>query len=395
MNNKKQNSFFVEAERLKSLPPYLFAEIDRIINEKKEKGIDVISLGIGDPDIGTPKEIIDELYLQAKKIENHRYPSSYGLIEFKEAVAQYYYERFNVKIDPKTEVIPLWGSKEGIANIAYTFINPGDIALIPDPGYLVYKIGTMFAGGIPFTIPLLESNNFLADLDNIDKETALKAKLIHLNYPNNPTSASCDIKYLNKIAKFAYENKIIVCYDNAYSDVYFDENNKPLSFLNSDLGKQVGIEFNSLSKTFNMTGWRIGYAVGNSEIINSLGKYKTNVDSGIFNAIQYASVIALKNHEKFVKENINIYKKRREIVFNALEKLGLDYYKSDSTIYIWGKVPKNYNSTSFAQLLLNKANVVVTPGNAFGEYGEGYYRISITLSDERLEEAMERIKKVI
>ncbi len=386
--------FIEEANRLKELPPYLFAEIDRIINEKKSKGEDVISLGIGDPDIPTPNEIIEELCTQAKNPANHRYPSSYGLIKFKEAAANYYLKRFNVKVDPETEIIPLWGSKEGIANIAYTFINPGDIALVPDPGYLVYKIGTIFAGGTPYELPLKEENKFLINFDEIDKKIAKKAKIMHLNYPNNPTSAICDISFFNKAVNFAMENEIIVCHDNAYCDVYFN-NKKPLSFLNTDSGKEVGIEFNSLSKTFNMTGWRIGFAVGNSKIINSLGKYKTNVDSGIFNAIQYAGIVALNNFEKYVSKNLEIYSKRRQIVFNYLDSIGLDYYKSDATIYIWGKVPKGYTSKSFTELLLNKANVVVTPGSAFGTFGEGYYRISITIDDERLQEALDRIKKVI
>mgnify|MGYP005850888481 CR=1 FL=1 len=387
--------FIEEADRLKELPPYLFAEIDRIINEKKSRGEDVISLGIGDPDISTPSEIIDELYREAKNQVNHRYPSSYGLMLFKEAVAEYYERRFNVKIEPSNEVIPLWGSKEGIANIAYAFINPGDIALIPDPGYLVYKIGTLFAGGSIYPLPLLEKNNFLIDLNNINKKVAKKAKLMHLNYPNNPTTADGNINFFKEVADFAEKNNILVCHDNAYSEVYFDENKKPLSFLNAENSKEVGIEFNSLSKTFNMTGWRIGYAVGNKKIIESLGKYKTNVDSGIFNAIQSAGALALKNYQKFVKQNISIYKRRREFVYKTLDKIGINYYKSNSTIYVWVKVPKSYNSTSFAELLLNKANVVVTPGNAFGNYGEGYIRISITLLDSRLEEALERIKKVL
>jgi len=387
--------FIEEAERLKELPQYLFAEIDKIINEKKSKGEDVISLGIGDPDIPTPSEIIEELCKEAKNPVNHRYPSSYGLMLFKEAVSDYYDSRFNVKLDPSSEVITLWGSKEGIANVAYAFINPGDVALFPDPGYLVYKIGTLFAAGTGYTMPLLEKNDFLVDLKSIVKEVAKKAKIMHLNYPNNPTSADGSIDFFNKVVDFAEKNNILVCHDNAYSEIYFDENKKPVSFLNAENSKEVGIEFNSLSKTFNMTGWRIGYAVGNKKVIESLGKYKTNVDSGIFNAIQLAGASALKNHSRYIHQNILIYKSRRELIYNTLDKIGIKYYKSNSTIYIWVKVPGGYNSKSFAELLLNKANVVVTPGNAFGVYGEGYIRISITLPDARLEEALERIKKVL
>jgi LL-diaminopimelate aminotransferase len=384
-----------EADRLKALPPYLFAEIDRIIQVKKEKGEDVISLGIGDPDIPTPNIIIDSLCKGAKDPKNHRYPSSYGMDKFKNAVADFYKKRFNVELNPENEIIPLWGSKEGIANIAYTFLNPGDYSIVPDPGYLVYKIGTMFAGGIPYVVPLKEENDFLMKFSEIDKKVGEKAKILYINYPNNPTSASCDLGFFEKSIEFADKFNMIVCHDNAYSDIYFDNNDKPASFLNAGGSKELGIEFNSLSKTFNMTGWRIGYAVGNKDIISSLGKYKTNVDSGVFNAVQIAAIEAFKNYDDIFNNNMAIYKKRRNIIFDSLKKIGISYYKSNSTIYIWAKVPKDYSSKSFAELLLNKANVVVTPGSAFGDYGEGYFRISITLSDDRLEEALERIKKVL
>jgi LL-diaminopimelate aminotransferase len=386
---------FEEAQRLKALPPYLFAEIDRVINEKKSKGEDVISLGIGDPDIETPAGIIDKLCAGAKNKDNHRYPSSYGLKIFKEAAADYYRDRFNVELEPETEIITLWGSKEGISNIAYVFINPQDIALVPDPGYLVYNIGTMFAGGSSHIMPCVEENNFLPDLGSIDKKAAQKAKIMHINYPNNPTSASCGLDFFKEVRDFAGQNSILVCHDNAYCDVYFNESCKPVSFLNAEGAKETGIEFNSLSKTFNMTGWRIGFAAGNKHAIASLGKYKTNVDSGVFNAVQYAGAEALKNWRAHSQNNISIYRKRRQMVFDAFDKTGLKYYKSDSTIYIWAKVPEKYTSKSFAQHLLSKANVVVTPGSAFGTYGEGYYRISITLQDSRLYEALERIKKVL
>jgi LL-diaminopimelate aminotransferase len=335
---------FEESDRLKNIPPYLFAEIDEIINKKQEKGIDVISLGIGDPDIPTNGNIIKSLCKEAKNPQNHRYSSSYGMSIFKEAVSKFYKKRFNVDLDPDKEIISVLGSKEGIANIAYTFINPGD-----------------------YTV----------------------------NYPNNPTSASCDINFFKELISFAKKYKIIVCQDNAYSDIYSDDNDKPISFLNADVSKDVGIEFNSLSKTFNMTGWRVGYAVGNCEIIKSLGKYKTNVDSGIFKAIQYAAVEALNNYDEYVKYNNVIYNKRRKMVRELLERIGIDYYKSDKTIYLWSKVPDGFTSKTFAKMLLDKADVVVTPGSAFGSFGEGYFRISLTISDDRLEEAMDRIQKVI
>lgn len=386
---------FEESERLKAIPPYLFAEIDRVINEKKAKGQDVISLGIGDPDIPTPDPIIEELCNEAKNAANHRYPSSYGLKLFKQAAADYYLRRFNVVLDPETEIITTWGSKEGIANIAYTVINPGDIALVPDPGYLVYKLGTVFAGGTYHIMPLRQEDDFLVNLDEIDKGFAEKAKIMHLNYPNNPTSATCSAGFFENVSKFANKYNILVCHDNAYSDVYFDPNNKPVSFFNAADSKETGLEFNSLSKTFNMTGWRIGFAAGNKKVIESLGKYKTNVDSGVFNAVQYAGVAALNNYEMLVQGNLEIYRKRRATIFNALDECGIKYYKSNATIYIWAKVPDAHTSISFSELLLNKANVVITPGSAFGKFGEGYFRISITLDDARLKEALERIKKVL
>ncbi len=309
-------------------------------------------------------------------------------------MSKFYYERFNVTLNPDREVIPLMGSKEGIANLAYTFINPGDYTIITSPSYLVYKISTIFAGGIPYSIPLKEKNNFLFNVNDIDPEIAKKAKILYINYPNNPTSAICDISFFEKIVDFAEKNKIIICHDNAYSDIYRG-NNKPISFLNAHRAKDVGIELNSLSKTFSMTGWRIGYAVGNEEIISSLGKYKTNVDSGVFNAIQYAAAGALKNYRIYTGYNNKIYNKRREMVKKALDDIGIGYYNSNATIYIWAKVPQGFTSKSFSEMILDRANVVITPGSAFGEYGEGFFRISLTIADNRLKEALNRIRNVL
>jgi len=379
-----------ESKRLKELPPYLFAEIDKIIKEKREQGLDVISLGIGDPDIPTPKGIIDAIQDEAENPVNHQYPSSYGMDLFREAVADFYMDRFSVKIDPASEVIPLLGAKEGIANIAYTYVDPGDYVLVPDPSYPVYSIGTMFAGGQTHIMPMEEKNDYIIDLDRIDAGIAKKAKLMHVNYPNNPTSAICGIDFYERLAEFALKNNIIVCHDNAYSDTYFGDNS-PVSFLNASGSKEVGIEFYSLSKTFNMTGWRIGCAVGNREVIASLGKYKTNVDSGVFNAVQYAAIKAFKNYREYSSENNKIYKKRREMVTGILDNIGIDYYKSNATIYVWAKVPEGHTSKSFAKLILDEANVVVTPGSAYGKFGEGYFRISLTISDDRLREALDRI----
>jgi LL-diaminopimelate aminotransferase len=385
---------FKESERLKSLPPYLFAEIDKMIEKKRKEGFDVISLGIGDPDMPTPPEITEVLCKEAKNAENHRYPSSYGLKFFKEAIANFYYERFNVVLDPDKEVIPLMGSKEGISTIGYTYINPGDYVIITDPSYLVYRISAIFAGGKYYAMPLVEENNYLFNLENISPEIASMAKVLYFNYPNNPTSAICDVNFFNEVSSFAKKNNIIVCHDNAYSDTYWGDN-KPASFLNADKSKNVGIELNSLSKTFNMTGWRIGYAVGNQEIIESIGKYKTNVDSGVFNAIQYAAAKALNNFNKYTGYINEVYDKRRKIVKEILDDSGIYYYDSNATIYVWAKVPEGFTSSSFSKMMLEKANVVVTPGNEFGKYGEGFFRISLTLDDSRLNEALKRMRDVL
>ena len=383
-----------ESQRLKELSPYLFAEIDTIIKEKKSRGLDVISLGIGDPDMSTPKGIIEALQNEAENPANHQYPSSYGMGSFREAVADFYMDRFGVNINPDEEVIPLFGSKEGIANIAYTFVDIGDYVLIPDPSYPVYSIGTMFAGGQTYSMPMEEKNDYIIDLERIDKTIAAKAKLMHVNYPNNPTSAMCGVDFYERLTEFAEKNNIIVCHDNAYSDTYSGDN-RPVSFLNAGGSKEVGIEFYSLSKTFNMTGWRIGCAVGNREVIASLGKYKTNVDSGIFNAVQYAAIEAFKNYEKYSSENNKVYKKRRQMVTKILDNIGIDYYKSNATIYVWAKVPGGHTSKSFAKLMLDEADVVVTPGSAYGKLGEGYFRISLTITDNRLKEALDRINNTL
>ena len=385
---------FEESRRLKDLPPYLFAEIDKKIQKKKHEGIDVISLGIGDPDIPTPEGIIKELQKEAENPINHQYPSSYGMEGFKRAVARYYRERFGVDVDPESEVITLSGAKEGIANIAYTYVDSGDLVLVPDPSYPVYDIGTMFAGGKTHIMPMEEKNDYIIDLDSIDKEAAGRAKLMHINYPNNPTSAVCGIDFFEGVVEFASKNNIIVCHDNAYADTFFDDQ-KPYSFLCADGAKDVGIEFYSLSKSFNMTGWRIGCAVGNKEVIASLGKYKTNVDSGVFNAIQYAGIEALKHQEEYSRSNNLIYKKRRQMTTSILDRIGIEYYRSNATIYLWARVPEGHTSESFASLVLDKADVVVTPGSAYGKQGEGYFRISLTIDDQRLEEALDRINKAV
>ena len=380
-----------EAQRIQALPPYLFARIDEKIADAKAKGVDVISLGIGDPDLPTPDHIIDKLVEAARNPENHRYPSYVGMLEFRAAVAEWYKRRSNIILDPKKEVVTLIGSKEGIAHIAFCYINPGDVALIPDPGYPVYGVGTLLAGGVPYIMPLKEENGFLPDLDAIPAEVAQKAKLMFLNYPNNPTGAIADESFYLKVIAFAKKYDIIVCHDGPYSEIAFN-GYKPLSFLEVPGAKEVGIEFHSMSKTYNMTGWRIGWAAGNARVIEALGRIKSNIDSGVFQAIQEASIEGLLGNQDIIEETRKIYQERQDIVIEGLTALGWSVERPKATIYVWPKVPKGFTSASFCELILDKAGVVVTPGNGYGEYGEGYFRISLTINTERLREALKRLQ---
>ncbi|WP_461830097.1 LL-diaminopimelate aminotransferase [Aquifex sp.] len=384
---------FEFSDRLKVLPPYLFAELDRKKEEKIAQGVDVIDLGVGDPDLPTPKPIVEAAKKALENPENHKYPSYVGKLEFRKAVADFYKRRFGVELDPKTEIITLIGSKEGIAHFPLAFVNPGDIVLCPDPAYPVYKIGTIFAGGTPYIVPLKEENNFLPDLDSIPEDVAKKAKIIWINYPNNPTSAPPTLDFYKKLVEWAKEYNVIVASDNAYSEIYTGSE-KPPSILQVEGAKDVAIEFHSLSKTYNMTGWRLGWAAGNKELVAGLGKVKTNVDSGQFGAVQDAGIAALNLPEEEVEKLRDVYRERKRIMTEALEKIGLQIYKSDYTFYLWIKVPEGYTSSEFVGRLIDEAGIVCTPGNGFGEYGEGYFRISLTVPTERLLEAAERIKNL-
>ncbi|ODA40966.1 LL-diaminopimelate aminotransferase [Desulfosporosinus sp. BG] len=380
-----------EARRIQALPPYLFARIDEKIAEAKAKGVDVISLGIGDPDLPTPEHIIDKLVKAARNPVNHRYPSYVGMLEFRQAVAEWYKRRSNIMLDPKKEVVSLIGSKEGIAHIAFCYLNPGDIALIPDPGYPVYGVGISLAGGVPYAMPLKEENGFLPELDRIPEEIAHKAKLMFLNYPNNPTGAIADESFYSKVVAFAKKYDIIVCHDGPYSEIAF-KGYKPLSFLEVPGAKDVGIEFHSMSKTYNMTGWRIGWAAGNARVIEALGRIKSNIDTGIFQAIQEAAIEGLLGNQDIIGENRKIYLERQDIVIEGLTELGWTVERPKATIYVWPKVPKGFTSASFCELVLDKTGVVLTPGNSYGESGEGYFRISLTTNTERLREALQRLQ---
>ncbi len=322
------------ADRIKSLPPYLFASIDRMKQGAISKGVDLIDLSIGDPDLPTPGNIIEAMKIALDKPAHHRYPSYEGMLLYREAVAGWYRQRFNVALDPKAEVISLIGSKEGIGHIPLAFINPGDVVLVPSPGYPVYPAGTVFAGGEPYIMPLREDNNFLPDLSAVPDAICKRAKLMFLNYPNNPTAALARKDFFETAIAFAEKHDIIICHDAAYSEMYFD-GKKPMSFLEVDGAREVGLEFHSLSKTYNMTGWRIGFAAGNRDVISGLGKIKTNLDSGVFQAIQEAAVEALKTNENVLSGIRNTYQERRDILFNGLVRLGFQLKRPEATFYIW------------------------------------------------------------
>jgi LL-diaminopimelate aminotransferase len=378
------------AKRIEKLPPYLFVGISKKIAEKKAQGIDVISLGIGDPDLPTPPHIIDRLCRAAREPQNHRYPESEGLPEFRQAVAAWYKTRFDIKLDPDKEVVSLIGAKDGVAHISLCLIDPGDTALVPDPGYPVYATGTMFCGGEPYYMPLREENGFLPDLDGIPAKIAKKAKVLWINYPNNPTGAVAGIDFFEKVAAFAKKYDIAVCHDAPYTEVAFD-GYRPVSFLQAKGAMDVGIEFHSLSKTYNMTGWRVGMAVGNAGIIDALKRIKSNIDSGVPQAIQHAAIEALNGSQQCVADNMAIYQHRRDKVIETLSTIGIKAAKPRASLYIWAKVPDGYSSIEFATRWLDDIAVVVVPGIGYGSSGEGYIRISLTVPDARLDEALSRI----
>lgn len=385
-------NIFKKAERLKKLPPYLFKEIDRKKAEVMARGIDIIDLGVGDPDLPTPHHIIETLKNAADNPVNHRYPAYSGMSNFREAVVQWYEGRFGVKV-VLDEVVSLIGSKEGIAHFPMAFINPGDIVLVPSPAYPVYNIAAIFAGGESFFMPLLSENNFMPDLDAIPDEIAARARIMFINYPNNPTSAVANLEFFTQVVEFARKNNILICHDAAYTEMTFDGYRAP-SFLEVEGSKEVGLEFHSLSKTYNMTGWRIGFAVGNQEAIGGLGVIKSNIDSGVFQAIQMAGIEALHGDQSCVKEMVQVYAERRDLMVSGLRKAGFNVDLPKATFYLWVRVPEGYTSTQLATRLLEEAGLVVTPGNGFGEPGEGYFRIALTQKRERINEAIERIKAI-
>jgi len=379
------------SERIKKLPPYLFVELDKAKRKAREEGRDIIDLGIGDPDIPTPNFIIDALTKAARDPKNHRYPLDQGLPEFRSAVSAWFTKRYGVTLDPESEILPLIGSKEGIAHMPLAFVNPGDVVLVPDPCYPPYKSGTLFAGAEPVLMPLIEKNHFLPDLKAVNHAILHKVRMMFINYPNNPTGAVCDKKFFKDVVDFAKKHNIIVCQDAAYSEMGYDGYKAP-SIFEVEGAKDVAVEFHSLSKTFNMTGWRIGFACGNRELIEGLAKIKSNMDSGVFFAIQWAGVAALANYDDHIEKISKVYEERRDVLVGGLKKLGWDVTSPSATFYVWTKVPHRFTSATLSKALLEKCDIVATPGNGFGENGEGYVRFALTVDKSRILEAMERIK---
>ena len=381
------------ARRIAELPPYLFAEVDRRIAEKRAQGFDVISLGIGDPDLPTPAHVVRALQESAEQPANHRYPDYYGLRDLRVAVADWYHGRFGVELDPDAEVLPLIGSKEGVAHLPTAWVDPGDLVLVPDPGYPVYSIGTLLANGEVYWLPLLAERNFLPDLQAIPRHVAQQARVLWLNYPNNPTAAVAPLGFFREVVDFAWEHGILVCHDNAYSEVAYDGYRAP-SFLEVDGAREVGVEFHSLSKTYNMTGWRIGMVVGNRVAIEALGRVKTNVDSGVFQAVQYAAIEALRGDQSWLEGRNQHYQRRRDAVLVTLRRMGIDAPVPRASLYVGGLAPAGTQSVDFSLRLLDEAAVWLTPGVGFGPAGEGYFRISLTTPDDRLQEALARLERL-
>ncbi len=381
------------ADRINNLPPYVFATVEKKIAAQEAKGVDVINLGIGSPDLPPPDFIVEALCRSAARPDTHGYAGYYGTPDLRQAIATYYKERFNVEVDPETEIRPLIGSKEGLANMALAFVDPDDLALAPVPGYPTYRMGAVLADGDYYTMPLLEENDYLVDFGKIPSDVAAKSTILWLNYPNNPTGAVATEDFLREAVDFAEEHDIVLCYDNPYCDLTFDGYKAP-SVLEIPGAKDVTVEFNSLSKTYNMAGWRVGMAVGNAEAIGALTTVKTNIDSGIFRPIQDAAAVALTSDQSWTEERNMVYQRRRDIILEWLPSIGMSAQTPKGGLYVWAKVPENTNCDDFAITLLEEAGVWITPGTAFGKHGDGYMRISLCVTEERLREAGERLSDI-
>lgn len=379
------------SERLEKIPPYLFAEIDRKIAEARAKGIDIISLGIGDPDKPTLQPVVDEMHKAIDNPKNHDYPPYNGTEQFRTAARNWMKKRFDVELNADTEILANIGSKEAIAHVFFAYVDKGDYTLVPDPGYPVYKNATIFAGGTPYAMPLLEENGFLPDLDKIPEDIARKAKLMFINYPNNPTGATADLEFYKKAVAFCKKYDILLCSDMAYSEMTYDGYKAP-SVLQVEGAKDVTLEFYSHSKSYNMTGWRVGFVAGNAAAIKALGTIKNNIDSGTFKAIQQAASAAFSVEQSYIDELNGMYQERRDVMVKGLQELGWDIKPTKATFYIWIPTPNGMSSEEFATLMLEKANVVVPPGIGYGKCGEGYIRIALTKDVEILKKALQRMK---
>lgn len=383
------------ADRLQKIPPYLFVTLRNKIAKARAEGVDVINLGVGDPVDPTPQSVVDELCRQAQDPVNHQYPidEEKGMFAFRQEVARWYQRRYGVDLNPAEEVLGLIGSKEGCHHFILGVVNPGDIVLMTDPGYPAYRASIYMAGAEPYAMPILEENGYFPDFYQIPSSILKRARAMFLNYPNNPTGACATRSFFRRAVEFAKVYEIAICHDNPYSEILFDGQER-LSFLSVPGAKEVGIELNSLSKPYNMTGWRIGMAMGNKEILTALSKVKENTDSGIFNAIQYAAIQAMRQEDGNIEKMLGIYYQRRKLVLETFEKIGLGFAPQKGTFYLWMPVPKGTTSIDFTTTLFEKASVVVAAGTAYGKHGEGFIRVSLTVPDKRLEEAMDRIQKV-
>jgi LL-diaminopimelate aminotransferase len=379
------------AQRLDLVPPYLFAELERKIERMRREGIDVISLGIGDPDLPTPDAVVDQMTIKVRDPASHQYPSNHGTDEFRGAAAEFYRDRFGVELDPQSEVLPVLGGKEGVFHVSLACLDPGDVCLTPDPGYPPYTSGPLFSGAEVHYLPLEPENGFVPDLERVPEDVWARANLLFLNYPNNPTGAVVPDGFFNEVVELARSRGVIVVHDNAYSEICFDGYRAP-SFLETPGAKEVGVEIFSLSKGWNMTGWRAALMAGNAELVERYRHLKTNVDSGMFEALQSATATALREAADFPREMSEVYRRRRDLVAEALRAIGIDVEPPRATPYFWAPVPDGYTSASFAELVLEQAAVVVAPGPSYGPSGEGYFRISLTIADDRLEEAVRRIE---
>ena len=382
------------SDRLLSLPPYVFSEINKIKAEAQKKGISLLSVGIGDPDLPTPAGIVEKMKEAISRPENHLYSPYEGTLSFRESVANWFSGRFGVELNPQTEVMALIGSKEGVAHFPQAFCNPGDFAIYPSPGYPIFQTSILMTGATPVALPLRAENGFVPDPQEFEKLILeKKVKFAWLNFPSNPTSAVCSKEILQALVTIAKRHQVVIGYDNAYSEIYYSDSEKPISILQIPGGKEVAIEFHSLSKSYNMTGWRIGFAVGNAELIASLLKVKTNIDSGPLLAVQEVASYALAHSDKFCPEIRKVYEGRRAIFLAGLKKLGVEYLIPKATFFVWAQVPKRMLSMDFTKHLIEKAGLVVTPGAGFGEEGEYFFRVSLTVPELQLKEALIRLEK--